>query len=419
MIASDFAVSEFGADPAKSASIAAKFNSINKAVGSRDQLRGVVVAKDNTPYFLIYSLGKGAFGETYAASRDGSGNTRYVVKMFKIDAGDKERLPEISLRHPHDYEFFAEVVEREYLISAVIRRRLGEEYCKIDIVCSIKRFYNTAFSRGYIVFPYVATATLTMNLFRVVHPMMLEYLDSASRSGLALQTFEQIKTMSHKRNTSGRIAAQLLNNVRVIQAECIDLARQLLMSVVRLHSVGIIHMDLKPDNIIVNNDTIRLIDFGLACVAQAEEDKEFAEREMFVLGLRDYLSTPMYEDPLAPIISDELPPDEGPRLDAYRKLEVYTVAKILQTIFDPNAIDSKNGEPRFPIVKATDFMIPGLFDLIVTMTGEGKGSSLPYKSLQPEEVERRRRLFESRPSVAEALRTFTELVLRWTEDGKE
>ena len=77
----------------------------------------------------------------------------------------------------------------------------------------------------------------------------------------------------------------------------IQLVRQLLLGLVHAHGEGLIHRDLKPDNIIVEisqdgTEIPRIVDFGIAILR--EPDGEFGER-LTASGMM--LGTPLYMSP--------------------------------------------------------------------------------------------------------------------------
>ena len=61
---------------------------------------------------------------------------------------------------------------------------------------------------------------------------------------------------------------------------------QILLGVQALHSVGILHRDLKPGNVLVSRDCrVRITDFGLSrCVAGLAADAARAGREKLLLA---------------------------------------------------------------------------------------------------------------------------------------
>lgn len=85
------------------------------------------------------------------------------------------------------------------------------------------------------------------------------------------------------------------------ERECIKYMRQISEGVEYIHKQGIVHLDLKPENIMCVNKTgtrIKLIDFGLArrlgkahfpqtpaCIAVAVSPHSKCERKCTILGL--------------------------------------------------------------------------------------------------------------------------------------
>lgn len=65
----------------------------------------------------------------------------------------------------------------------------------------------------------------------------------------------------------------------------------MLLALQLVHEKGMVHLDLKPDNIFVHNGLYKLGDFGLAGVATStdveEGDSRYMPREMLEGGQRD------------------------------------------------------------------------------------------------------------------------------------
>ncbi len=71
--------------------------------------------------------------------------------------------------------------------------------------------------------------------------------------------------------------------------EAIDIGAQLADVLSSAHSIGLVHRDLKPDNVIIDDDRARILDFGLAFRAGSTRDARMT-REGVVAGTPAYLS---------------------------------------------------------------------------------------------------------------------------------
>ena len=75
----------------------------------------------------------------------------------------------------------------------------------------------------------------------------------------------------------------------VAEADAISYTRQIASALAKLHSLGILHRDLKPGNIMVReDDTLALIDFGLAKRMRLEQE---------ITGNGEIFGTPYYMSP--------------------------------------------------------------------------------------------------------------------------
>jgi len=85
----------------------------------------------------------------------------------------------------------------------------------------------------------------------------------------------------------GDLRRQIENGV--LERDAVEYTRQISSAIADLHSVGILHRDLKPGNIMLRDDgSIALIDFGLAKRTACEQD---------ITGRGEIIGTPYYMSP--------------------------------------------------------------------------------------------------------------------------
>src|SRR5262245_22632059 len=95
-----------------------------------------------------------------------------------------------------------------------------------------------------------------MSMFR--HPNIVELLDVGSLDdGTVYLATELIK---------GRSLRELLDDGPVEPARALAIVRQLLDALGHAHGLGVVHRDVKPENIMVSGeaDTVKVLDFGVA-----------------------------------------------------------------------------------------------------------------------------------------------------------
>ena len=98
-----------------------------------------------------------------------------------------------------------------------------------------------------------------MALSRITHPHVVTIVDSGVAGGVPYLVMDFL---------SGTALGKLLDRGALPAARAVRIAQQVLAGVSEAHANGVVHRDLKPDNILlldgVDGDFIKVLDFGLA-----------------------------------------------------------------------------------------------------------------------------------------------------------
>lgn len=373
----------------------------------RRELRVVRNPETTQIFFLLASLGEGAFGGVYKAASNWVFVPDYVVKEFRLDAeSGRERSNVIKS------------LEREFTASQIVRRRLGNEWCADNAVCAFERFYNPRRTRAYITFPYDADATdLETYMKSVMYPRMRTWLQWRKAARLDTLSIPELYTMARD-NEEDDTARELVKVLSGIQSVLVRIFGSICQIVEELHAHSVIHMDLKPANVLivpaVDTVGVKLIDFGLACVENVEDDPDFTESEREVVDCgQTYFGTPDFRDPLA---DHAQPTTMMERLDAFTKFDVYSVAKVGIALLDQALVDPA----RYPIVRETPFMPHGLVELFEDMTGERNVEPTigQYGLVELTAADKAVRVerFADRPSMEDVTAELWPIVAHWMND---
>jgi serine/threonine-protein kinase len=144
------------------------------------------------------------------------------------------------------------------------------------------------------------------------HPHILKFIpvEKKSRPYLVMEYLE------------GQTLSELLKNVRPLpEPDAVKIASRICEALQYMHEKGVIHRDLKPQNIMLCNDgTIRIMDFGIA--------RSQASRRLTFVGFTPAMGTPDYMAP------EQV---RGSRGDA--RTDIYSLGAILYEMV--------TGEPPF------------------------------------------------------------------------
>lgn len=119
----------------------------------------------------------------------------------------------------------------------------------------------------------------------VTHPNVASVIDDGST-----EEGEPFLVMEHARGESlGRLIART-----VTVAQAIAIARQILAGLSAIHACGIVHADIKSDNVIVDTTdgvyTVKLIDFGLARVQFNCDEAAAIRGDEWLSGTPEYMA---------------------------------------------------------------------------------------------------------------------------------
>jgi serine/threonine protein kinase len=92
----------------------------------------------------------------------------------------------------------------------------------------------------------------------------------------------------------GRSLGDVFDEMRLPIVALIDITRQLLAGLGAAHSAGVIHRDIKPDNVMIVRDVkggvvVKLVDFGISKTAQADVDSGKTDEDV-IIGSPDYMA---------------------------------------------------------------------------------------------------------------------------------
>jgi serine/threonine-protein kinase len=116
------------------------------------------------------------------------------------------------------------------------------------------------------------------------HPNLVSVIDSGVAEGVPFLVMDFI---------SGKTLADVLAEGRMPAVRAVRIAKQILAGVSHAHALGVVHRDLKPDNILllsdVEGDFVKILDFGLAKLVHQSEGTQLTNSG-FALGTPGYMS---------------------------------------------------------------------------------------------------------------------------------
>ncbi len=143
---------------------------------------------------------------------------------------------------------------------------------------------------------------------------MLARFQQEARAGLRLNHPNVVRT--HRLGSAGgshyvimdlvegpSLLEVLLRKKRLKWGQACDFARQAALGLHHAHEAGLVHRDVKPQNLLIERDgTVKLLDFGLAMIREGETGEEFSMAMIFgheCVGTAAYMSPEQAEDSLS------------------------------------------------------------------------------------------------------------------------
>ncbi|MBI2394949.1 MAG: serine/threonine protein kinase [Deltaproteobacteria bacterium] len=118
---------------------------------------------------------------------------------------------------------------------------------------------------------------------RIEHPAVVRVLDDdADEHGAPFLVMDFV---------DGRTLADAVQEHRFVDDELLDVAEQLCGALSAAHAAGVVHRDLKPDNLIVDpTGRIRVLDFGIARLMEDDEQSFFGTKTGVAFGTPGFIS---------------------------------------------------------------------------------------------------------------------------------
>ncbi len=294
-------------------------------------------------YKLEEQLGSGGMAEVWKATHMRMG-TAVAIKFMHFKFLRDSLGVSISESSPPMAQELAKQFPERFLQEVKVAGELIENYNR-DYLVGIHDNGMDEYGNLYYVMDYVHGDILSFDISRYAHHMGLPSPGEPARS-----------TNEIPRHRVGRPVYPILDLYRIID--------QLLDVVGYLHSKGVIHRDIKPDNIMLVRDSdgrpsIRLLDLGIAKIAKEMQlalDGSMHERQLTVenqqMGTPDYM-------PDESFFGRSLPDETGKEWDTGQYTDLYALAMILfESVTGRKPYGELSLQQRMGIIRRYDLPAP-------------------------------------------------------------
>lgn len=239
--------------------------------------RGMATTEDLAKARLTIAAGNSSFGGP-GASRAGSAFLSALVSQGIITSAQSDRVSkELLTEAPRKVE-----IPGFQIIEKVGRGCMGVVYkarqTSVDRIVAVKILLPSLAKNPSYVQRFVREAKMAAALS---HPNLVSVIDAGAANGLYFFVMEYVE---------GKSVGERLHEIgKFSESEALGVALDVASALQHANEKGLIHRDVKPDNIMMHRDRVKLADMGLA---RPTTDERWAMAEA---GLA--VGTPYYISP--------------------------------------------------------------------------------------------------------------------------
>ena len=178
------------------------------------------------------------------------------------------------------------IADRYHILKRIGEGGMGRvylaEHVRMGRMCAVKVMRSALLNDDEAMARFAREAS---NAARILHPNVATVFDYGEAEGVVYLVMELV---------DGESLSSILTRERALPVtRVLDLAKQVTDALIAAHEMGVVHRDLKPDNILVgkrgDREVAKVVDFGIA-KAVAESPHEALTRSGLVIGTPEFMS---------------------------------------------------------------------------------------------------------------------------------